>query len=616
MSNPKGNIFARMLRGLGRVLNGFRILILNVVFFAIFFAVLAAMLSERRITIEEGIALVVGPKGEIVEQFTGDPLERAIAGAMGDEEPQARMRDLMLAIEQAANDERIKSLVIVPDQLMSAGPAQLQELAKAVARFKESGKPVYAYGDYYEQGQFYLASHADEILMNPDGLLVLEGYSRYRTYMKDGLDKLAVDVHLFRVGDYKSAGEPFVRNDMSEEAKEANRAWLGDLWETYVNDIAEARRMDPVLVRDYIDRYGARVSAAGGHAAKAAVEAGLVDGLATRDEFRSKLIELVGEDEDTHSFRQIDFESYAQSVRLTRLNRPEKKVAVVVAQGPIVEGDQPPGIIGADSTARLIRKARFDDEVEALVLRVDSGGGSAFASEVIRRELELTRKAGKPVVVSMGAVAASGGYWISMTSDRIYADSTSITGSIGVIGLFMNFPRTLDKIGLNVDGVGTTELAGAFHPGRPLDSKVADIIQQLVEQTYDQFVNQVAENRGMDPERVHEIARGRVWSGKAAAELGLVDELGGLDQALKGAAELAGLEKYRVEYVERELSPFERWVMQMSTGAMTLAGLEAGGDMPAWRWLREGWEEIQLFAGANADPRGIYSYCFCRPPPR
>lgn len=616
MTHSKGSFLGRVARGLGRTVNGFRIVVLNLVFFLILFLVLGAVLSERTITVDDGIALVIAPEGEIVEQYTGDPVQRAMDSALGQEKPEARMRDLVLAIDNAAADRRIKALVIVPDRIMRAGLAQLEELGRAIARFRESGKPVYAYGDYFEQGQYYLAAHADEVVLHPDGMLVLEGFSRYRTYMKEGLDKLAVDVHLFRVGEYKSAGEPFVRDDMSEEAREANRAWLGDLWEHYIGEVAEARRMDPVLVSDYVERFGPRLRAAGGDAGKSAREAGLVDRLAGRDEFRASMIELVGEDQDTHSFRQIGFRDYAQATRLTRLGSPENKVAVVVAQGAIVSGEQPQGIIGADSLARLIRQARFDDKVKAVVLRVDSGGGSAFASEVIRRELALTRQAGKPVVVSMGAVAASGGYWISMTSDRIYAEPMTITGSIGVFGLVMNFPRTLDKIGVHVDGVGTTDLAGAFHPGRPLDAGVADVIQQLVEQTYEIFVNRVAESRDMARDRVNEIARGRVWSGRRAHELGLVDELGGLDVAVRGAAELAEVDDYRVEYVERELSPFERWIMEMSTGVMAAAGLQAGPDLGALSWLRSELEQLRLFAGAGSDPRGIYSYCFCRPPAR
>lgn len=614
MSETKGSFPGRFLRGIGKFLNGIRILVLNLVFFFLLFLVVGLFLSEHRITVDDGIALVVDPEGQIVEQYTGQPTERAIQKAMGNEEPQARMRDLLLSIESAANDSRIKALVIDTDRLQGAGLSQLQELAGAVGRFKKSGKPVYAYGDYFEQGQYYLAAQADHVEMHPEGLLLLEGLSRYRAYMKDGLDKLAVDVHLFRVGKYKSAAEPYIRNDMSEPAKEANLAWMGDLWDSYVEGVAEARKMDPVLVRDYIHRYGERLASADDDSGRAAVEAGLVDKLANRDEFRTELIDLVGEDEDSHSFRQIDFKDYASAVRTARINRAADKVAVVVAEGPIVGGKQPPGTIGAESTAELIRDARFDKNVKALVFRVDSGGGSAFASEVIRRELELTRAAGKPVVVSMSSVAASGGYWISMTSDRIYAEPTTITGSIGVFGMFLNFPRTLDKIGVHVDGVGTTALAGAFNPGRPLDPKVGDIVQRLVEKTYDDFVHRVAKNRDLKPERVKEIAQGRVWSGKAAHDLGLVDQLGGLDDAISGAAQLAGVKKYSVEYVEKELSPFERWLVESTTGAVAWTGVDIGSRLHGWSWLTRMAETLSLFTGPNADPHGLYSYCFCRVP--
>lgn len=614
MTDSRSSFFTRALRGIGRGLNGLRIVVLNLVFFFLLFLVIGVFLGDRELSVDDGIALVVAPRGEVVEQFTGSPVERALDRMLGNEAPQARMRDMTLAIDRAAGDERIKALVLDTRELWSAGLAQLQALGRAVDAFRESGKPVYAYSDYYDQRQYFLASRADEVMMHPDGMLILEGLSRYRTYFREGLEKLAVDVHLFRAGDYKSAGEPFIRDDMSPEAKEANRTWLGDLWSSYVADVASARDMDERLVDDYIERFGARLESVEGRASEAAREAGLLDGLVTRDEFRKRLIELVGEDEDSHSFRQIGFKDYASAVRLGRFGRPKDKVAVVVAQGSIVDGDQPQGTIGAESTARLLRDARFDEQVKAVVLRVDSGGGSAFASEVIRREIELTRQAGKPVVVSMGTVAASGGYWISMSADRIFAEPTTITGSIGVFGLFLNYPRTLDKIGVNVDGVGTTGLAGAFHPGRPLDPEVGDVVQQLVERTYRDFVEQVAEARGLPESEVREMAQGRVWSGRIARDLGLVDAFGGVEEAEAAAAELAEVSEYRTVYLERELSAFEEWVVDVSGGAMAMAGIEMGPRLSDLPVLGDMVREVRQFVGRQADPRGIYAYCFCRPP--
>lgn len=614
MTDSRGNAFTRLFRGIGRLLNGLRIVVLNLVFFFLLFLVIGVLVDDRKLSVDDGIALVVAPRGEIVEQYSGSPVERAIADALGDEEPEARMRDLTLAINQAADDERIKALVLDTRELWSAGLAQLQAVGRAVDRFRDSGKPVFAYGDYFDQRQYYLAARANEVMMHPDGLVFMEGLSRYRTYLKEGLDKLAMDVHLFRVGEYKSAGEPFVRNDMSPAAKEANRAWLGELWSSYVADVSAARNMDEVLINDYIERFGARLQSVGGQASEAAMEAGLIDELVTRDQFRDRLIELVGEDEDSHSFRQIGYEGYADAVRLTRLGRPDDKVAVVVAQGPIVDGDQPQGTIGAESTARLLRDARFDEQVKAVVLRVDSGGGSAFASEVIRREIELTRQAGKPVVVSMGSVAASGGYWISMSADRIFAEPTTITGSIGVFGLFLNYPRTLDKIGVNVDGVGTTKLAGAFHPGRALDPEVGNVVQQLVEQTYQDFVEHVAQTRDLPESQVRDIAQGRVWSGQRARELGLVDEFGGVEEAEAAAAKLAEISEYRTVYLEKKLSPFEQWVVDASGGAMALAGIEMGPGLADLPLIGGMYEEVRRFVGRQADPRGLYAYCFCRLP--
>src|SRR5581483_2335830 len=341
--------------------------------------------------------------------------------------------------------------------------------------------------------------------------------------------------HLFRVGEYKSAAEPYVRNDSSAEAKEADLYWMNGIWGDYLKDVAAARKLDPAALTADIQNYPDLIKSTNGDLAALALKEKLVDKLATRDEARAMLVEKGVAEHKT--FRQIDFQDYARLVEREQAIDTRPQVAVVVAEGEIVDGDQAPGTVGGDSTSRLIRQAREDDAVKAVVLRVNSPGGEVFASELIRREVELTRTAGKPVVVSMGDVAASGGYWISMNANRIFAEPTTITGSIGIFGLIANFPDTLAKIGVHTDGVGTTPFAGAFDVRRPLDPKIGDVIQTVIDKGYRDFVGNVAKARNKKPEEIDAIARGRVWSGEQAKERGLVDELGGLNDAAAAAAQ-------------------------------------------------------------------------------
>ena len=389
---------------------------------------------------------------------------------------------------------------------------KLRDLRAAIADFKKSGKKVVAYSDGLMQAQYYLAAQADEVYLHPQGMLLLEGFGRWRNYYKEGLDRYGIDVHVFRVGEYKSAVEPYLRNDMSPEAKEMSLEFYGDLWRHYLADIAAARKIRPEDITSLIDAMPDRLRAAGGDMAKMALDAKMVDKLAPRDVVRQRLIDLVGEDEEKKSFRQIGVAEYLQAKGGDRTGAVGKgqAVAVVVAKGEILDGAQPAGTIGGDSTARVLRRAREDDAVKAVVLRVDSPGGSAFASEIIRRECELVRKAGKPLVVSMGSVAASGGYWISTASDEIWAAPETITGSIGIFGIFPTIDKPLAKyLGVHTDGVGTTRFSDVLRPDRPMDPAVADVFQQGIDHGYEEFLARVAQARKMTPEQVDKIARGR-----------------------------------------------------------------------------------------------------------
>jgi len=558
-------------------------------------------------------ALVLDPKGAIVEQYTNDAAQRALSNLAGDKSKQTQLRDILTAIDAAAKDPRIARIVLEPDGIDSAGLAISREIGAALDRFKATGKPVIAVSNGMTQGQYYLAAHASTILLHPASLegVLLTGFGAYRSYYKDALDWLGVDVHVFKVGTFKSYPEPYVRNDASPDAKEADLFWMNDLWGDYLKDIAAARHLDVAKISAQIADYADAVKSAGGDMAKLALADKLVDKLATPDEARQMLI--ADGARDRHSYRQIDFADYAALVEREHALDTRPQVAVVVAEGEILPGDQPQGTVGGKSTAKLLRAARNDDAVKAVVLRVNSPGGDAFSSELIRREVELTKAAGKPVIVSMGNVAASGGYWISMDGTQIFAEPTTITGSIGIFGIMMNIPNTLAKIGVHIDGVGTTPLADPIDPRRALDPNVGTALQAVIENGYRNFIGKVAAARHKTPEQVDAIAQGRVWSGTQALERGLVDKIGSLKDAIAAAAQAANLgDKYRVRYVEKPLTFWERIAMNMSNDALVsftqavLPQMPLGLlDQPQIR------AQLRLLESARDGKLGVYAYCFC-----
>ena len=599
----------------GRGLDLFRRLVLNALFWGIVIGLIVVALRSGGPAVPDKAALVLNPKGAVVEQLSGDPLGRVTGRFTGQGEDEVLLKDMLDAVRKAKDDPKIQALVLELDGLGGIGMSKLLDLKAALVEFKKSGKKIIATGAEFDQNGYFLAATADEIYIHPMGMVLLEGFSRFATFFKQGLDKLEVEVHVFRVGEYKSAVEPFLRDDMSEEAKAANLEFLGDLWNTWLKETAASRKLKVADLQAYIDGFKDRLAENGGQTAQMALKAKLVDKLANKDEVRDRLVQLVGEDEEKHTFRQIAFDDYLESVGGDRTGADARGnlVAVVVAKGEILDGSQPPGAIGGDSTAALIRDARLDKNVKAVVLRVDSPGGSAFASEVIRRECVLTRKAGKPVVVSMGTLAASGGYWISTASDEIFASPATITGSIGIFGMFPTYDKPLGKfLGIHVDGVGTTPLAGAMRPDRPFNPLVGEVIQQIINRGYDEFLTRVAEARKMDKAAVDKIARGRVWSGEDALRLGLVDKLGGLPDAIAAAAARAKLGKdYQVRYIQKKMN----WKEQLVAGMMSSAARLAGGEtvLPAHvlAWLapaRALAHQAEVYARFN-DPNGMYAYC-------
>jgi len=539
------------------VLNVLFLLVLIVLGYAIFFGG-AKPLSPKT-------TLVLNLKGQLVEQSSGNARDALLTSVRGGENHKMmQLRDVLSVLETAAKDPEITGAVLLTDEMEGGGQAMLREVAAGIDRFKASGKPVVAWGSSYDQRQYLLAAHASEVYMHPMGMVLLEGFGRYRNYYRDALDKLGVTVNLLRVGTYKSFGEPYIANGPSPAAVEAEAYLNNALWASYTGDVEKARKLPEGQVMKTINELPAQVAAVNGDLAKVSLSAKWVDGLKTKDEVREMMVKRGALDAEGKSFRQISFDDYLARVH-TKLTGDA--IGVIVAQGEISDGSTGPGAIGGDSTSKLIRAAREDDHIKAVVLRVDSPGGSAFASELIRRELELTRAAGKPVVVSMGNVAASGGYWISMASDEVIAEPTTITGSIGVFAILPTADKVIDKLGIHTAGQPTTWLGDAGNPLRPLDPRFGQVIQGSINHVYAEFTGRAAKARKTTPEKIDAVAQGRVWTGAQAKERGLVDTLGGYGDALKSAAKRAKLTDYRVVYIERETSKFDRLIEMVGGSA-------------------------------------------------
>lgn len=614
--NENPSVIKRLASSLWGIINTTRKVIINLVFFAIFIAFMVALGSGAdKVAVPSNTALVLNLYGDIVEQKRQiDPFNAFMTEAFEqqEEKPEVLLSDILYVINQAKDDERVTVLVLQLQNLKRSGLTKLRDISRAIEDFKQSGKKVIALGDQYSQDQYYLASYADEVWLNPKGFMILDGYGRYQMYFKSALDKLAISQHIFRVGTYKSAVEPYMRDDMSVAAKQANKVWLDDLWTVYKQDVAKQREFSVENFDESIETLVSKVKASDGNFAEYALNNQWVDALKTRQQMRDVLVKLVGKSDDGNSYNHIGFNDYLANVKppMPFVNPATDKVAIVVAKGTILNGNQSPGTIGGDSTAKLLRKARLNDKVKAVVLRVDSPGGSAYASEIIRQEVELLKAAGKPVVASMATYAASGGYWISASANKIYAAPTTITGSIGIFGLMMTFENSLSKLGVHTDGVGTTDIAG-FGVTRPMTEGMAQLFQLNIDRGYQDFISLVAANRNMTLAQVDAIAQGRVWSGIKAKENGLVDELGDLNDAVVAAAEIAGLTDYDTFLVEKQLSARDLLLQNLFGKSASLLGFERPAVSPAGPLdqfigqLRSEFTRINQFN----DPQGIYTFC-------
>jgi protease IV len=626
----------KFFRGLFKGLDGLR-KVLHLLVLLLIFGFVIGGLSGSIPKLPDDAALVIRPEGEIVEQPSGDPFELALAEARGSGSGETTLRDLVDAITAARDDERIKTLLIDFDGMSGAGQPTLDEFARAVTRFRTSGKKVVATGLGFSRDTYYVAAHADEIYLDPQGLVVIEGYERFRNYYKSALDKLGVDVNVFRVGTYKSAVEPYIRDDMSPADREASQAFVNSLWDSYVAAVAKARGLKPEELRAYAETVAERVRDAKGNTAKVALEAKLVTALKTPLQIEERVIALSSKDEEKETYRSVGLKDYLRVVRAEDkiAKHPDTRVAVVVGSGEIVDGGSGGGIISGDATAELIRKARLDDDIKALVLRIDSPGGSVTASEQIYRELLAFKSTKRPVVISMGDLAASGGYYISAPADEIWASPATITGSIGIFGLFPTAPRTFEKLGIGVDGVGTTPLSGELRIDRPVGPAAAMLLQSTIEHGYEEFLGKVVAGRKKTRDEVDAIAQGRVWSGRDALRLGLVDKLGSFDEAVASAAKRAGLKdgKYERDYLEPDKSFAQQLLSNLqikaavlmlrafdaeSLGGFALGGV-AGIDAPTRAALaaaRRDFGPIErsvLRFNRHALGNQLYAHCFCTP---
>jgi len=606
--NNESSLFKKVLKGTWGIINTIRKVVINLFVLVLVIALVAMAFTSDSPKIAKVTALEIKPNGRLVEQLTAQSFDQLVDEARGAQTPETLLKDVIDAIEAAKDDDRVQVLVINLSSFSGARLTKLQDVGEAITQFKESGKKVVAVADTYGQDAYYIAAHADEIISHSMGGMIIEGFGRYRMYYKEGLDKLGIDVHVFKVGTFKSAVEPYLRDDMSEFAKEANEEWLGDLWRIYLDEVAAARGITTQKLNEYAQELPRLVGEVNGDATKAALDNGLIDQALTRVEMRDYLISLVGKDEETHSYNKVGLNNYLKTIKSDRFGRTAKgdKVGVIVARGTILDGKQPSGTIGGDSTAALIAKARNDDDVKAIVLRVDSGGGSAFASEVIRRELEKARADGKPVIASMGSVAASGGYWISTTSDQIWAHPSTITGSIGIFGMIPTYQKPLAQhLGIRVDGISTAPLAGV-RLDRELQPEIGEAIQKTVEHGYREFLQRVSDARNMTTEEVDKIAQGRVWSGADAHELGLVDSLGDLDDAITAAAKLADLgDNYIVSYIEKEQAFQDKVLRELMAEAVSISDLNTSSRSPIDSLLSKIEQAASDFNALN-DPNHVY----------
>jgi protease-4 len=601
----------RFLSRVGAGITWLRNTVFNTLFVILLLIFIIAIASSSTPPLPDSFALRVAPTGLLVDQRSYiDPASLLLSDA-DPNETETLVSDLVEAINKATTDKRVTLIVLEPGRLLGGGISKMNEIGQALENFKKAGKKIIAVSDNYSQDQYYLASFADEIYLHSMGMVEISGYSRYMNYYKTALDKLGVTIHAFRSGKYKDYLEPYLRDDMSEESREHNAQWINELWSSYTDKIESLRRLPPGSINDYVNNVDAHMTLTAGDSAALALEKALVDKTLSRQQMEQTLIDAAGKSSEGNWYNGVNTKTYLANVRKMPSLEPNK-IAVIIAAGSIVDGHQPDGNIGSESMLELLRQVRDDKAVKAVVIRIDSGGGSAFASEIIRSEIIALRHKNIPVYISMGSLAASGGYWIATAGDKIWAQPTTITGSIGVFGAFPTLEKSLEKLGVYTDGVGSTELAGTLRLDRPLSEKAAKVVQLGVDNIYQRFIALVAEARNKDINSVDAIAQGHVWTGNKAKELGLVDELGTLSDVIGAIAQTANLSNYSVEFVQRPLSPkeeFFRSLAESQVGSlMPKSFIERTGSLQLLNILGPVLKPLSNLQKMN-DPQNIYVQC-------
>jgi protease-4 len=596
----------------GRIFTFIRNTLMNLAMLSLLIIVLLTLLPKEVSHIPSQSILRLDISGNIVEEKRiFGAVEKLLDDSVDPEatEPETGLQDILDIIDNGAADDRIVALLLNLKYMENAGLNQLQVIGQALTNFKESGKTVIAAEDYYTQSQYYLASHASKIFLHPMGGVDIHGFGVYRLYFRKAMEKLAITYNIFKVGTYKSALEPFTRDDMSVDDRKQNEIWLSALWRVYTDTILQQRKLSQEVLENYTSNISEALQGTQGDTAQLALKMGLVDEVANHADISTYLTTLTKSSDGKPRF--VGSQSYLDSIlpSYSKVDLQGDKIGLIIAEGNILPGKQPPGLIGGDSLAALIKKAREDKQIKALVMRINSGGGSAFASEIIRQELLLLQKKGKPVVVSMGAVAASGGYWIAADADEIWASEATITGSIGIFGAIPTFEKTLSSLGISSDGVGTTPLAAGLDLTQPLPETLKSAIQQSVAHNYDQFLQIVASGRELEKSRVGELAEGRVYDGKEAQKLGLVDKIGSLDDAVEAAANLAGISDYSAEYIQPATTVREQVLHFFSTHISPLAALLTTNDYPLMRKFKKVVETKMNDFLFLDDPQGIYAHC-------
>ncbi|CAI0807853.1 Protease 4 [Serratia marcescens] len=605
-------IIAGIFRWTWRLLNFIRELILNlflVLLILVGVGIYLSFQSSSTSTAPARGALLVDLSGVVVDQPSVNnrvrQWGRELLGASSSRLQENSLFDVVDSIRKAKDDKNITGMVLQLNDFVGADQPSLRYIGKALREFRDSGKPIFAIGDSYNQTQYYLASYANKVFLSPQGAVDLHGFATNNLYYKSLLDMLKVTTNIFRVGTYKSAVEPLIRDDMSPAAREADSRWIGGLWQNYLETVAANRQLTPQQLFPGAAGVLSGLQAAGGDTARYALDNKLVDELASRTAIENQLVKTFGWDKQANDFNAISIYDYQPKPDANQGG----KIAVVFANGAIMDGQQTPGNVGGDTTAAELRQARLDPAVKAVVFRVNSPGGSVSASEVIRSELAAVRAAGKPVVVSMGGMAASGGYWVSTPADYIIASPSTLTGSIGIFGIINTYEKTLDTLGVHTDGVATSPLAD-IAVTKALPQEFSQMMQLNIENGYKNFLDLVAKSRKMTPQQVDQIAQGHVWLGSDAKANGLVDQLGDFDDAVKKAAELAKLQQWQLDWFVDTPSLSDMVLSQfgVSIHAMLPAAIQAMLPAPLASVANAVKEQPGLFNNLN-DPQNRYAIC-------